>query len=80
MGSALVEWWYRDERVLPFPEAPHTFAGVNAGGSGGDTHECVRHEDAAQRQLVHFLDVGEVIQTCNGVCGHGRKHDHNNQC
>lgn len=58
-GSALVEWSFSDssEPQIAEPANPHT-----------DPHECVRRIPEAQAQLVHFLETGEVVQTCDGVC------------
>ena len=33
-----------------------------------DTHELPRRNAKAQAQLWHFLETGEVIQTCDGAC------------
>ena len=60
VGSALVEWRYTDVAPIPLENVPPD--------TSGDTHECPRREPAAQAQLAHFLEVGEVIQTCTGPC------------
>lgn len=58
-GSALVEWSFSDseEPQIAEPANPHA-----------DPHECVRRLPQAQAQMVHFMETGEVIQTCDGVC------------
>jgi hypothetical protein len=58
-GSALVEWSFSDssEPRIAEPADPHA-----------DPHECVRRLPQAQAQMVHFMETGEVIQTCDGVC------------
>lgn len=59
-GSALVEWSFTDvpdpgtEGLPPDPET--------------DPHECPRKIDLAQQQIAHYLQTGEVIQTCEGAC------------
>ncbi len=59
-GSAIVEWSFTDvpdpgtEGLPPDPET--------------DPHECPRKIDLAQQQLAHYLQTGEVIQTCDGIC------------
>ncbi|MCA9544376.1 MAG: hypothetical protein KC613_08295, partial [Myxococcales bacterium] len=61
-GSALVGWhlgnpWAPPGNTPP-PEHPY-----------GDPHEELRHIDANQAQMAHFLQTGEVIDVCNGqVC------------
>jgi hypothetical protein len=36
--------------------------------SDTDTHELTRKNPVAQAQLWHFLETGEIIQTCDGPC------------
>jgi hypothetical protein len=59
-GSAFVEWNFTDitgEPQIAEPSDPET-----------DPHDCVRKLDLAQQQIAHFLETGEVIQPCDGVC------------
>lgn len=59
-GSALVEWRFTDvpePSTEGLPPDPDT-----------DPHDCPRRIDLAQQQLAHFIQTGEVIQTCDGVC------------
>lgn len=59
-GSAIVEWEYTDVPEMPIENVPPDKA--------HDPHECPRRQPEAQAQLVRFLETGEVIQTCDGVC------------
>jgi len=59
-GSAPVEWLFTD-----VPDAPAT--GVPP-SDATDPHECPRRIDLAQQQMAHFLQTGEIIQTCDGAC------------
>ena len=68
-GNAIVEWRYEslpDEPFLPIPPADDSLieGTVYDDGRELDPHECVRREREAQDQLWHFLETGEVIQTC----------------
>ncbi|RME27295.1 MAG: hypothetical protein D6798_04895 [Deltaproteobacteria bacterium] len=59
-GSGLVEWLYTDvadEPADPVPADPAT-----------DPHECPRRNPEAQAQVAHYLETGEIIQTCDGPC------------
>ncbi|MEC7946716.1 MAG: hypothetical protein VX265_04050 [Myxococcota bacterium] len=58
-GSALVEWSFSDSSEPRIAEPADPDA---------DPHECVRRLPEAQSQVVHFIETGEVIQTCEGVC------------
>ncbi len=59
-GSAIVEWQYADVPEMPLGNLPPD--------TSKDPHECPRRQPEAQAQLVRFLETGEVIQTCDGVC------------
>ena len=59
-GSAIVEWEFSDVPETPLTNSPPSDA--------NDPHECPRRNDAAQEQVVHFLETGEVQQFCEGVC------------
>lgn len=60
VGSAIVEWAYTDVEDAPLTNTPPN--------SDTDPHECPRRHPAAQQQVVHFLETGEVQQFCEGVC------------
>ena len=58
-GSAMVGYGFG------FPTVPF----INVPPSDGvDAHECVRRNPAAQAQMAHFFETGEIINTCGGTC------------
>ena len=57
-GSALVEWDYG--ALEPAENIPPD--------ESTDPHEGPRREPAAQAQMHHFFQTGEVIHTCDGPC------------
>lgn len=59
-GSALVEWEFTDIADAPVEGLPPD--------PDVDPHECPRRIDLAQQQVAHYLQTGEVIQTCEGEC------------
>ncbi len=59
-GSAIVEWAFSDIEDAPLTNSPPNV--------DTDPHECPRRHPAAQQQVVHFLETGEVQQFCEGVC------------
>lgn len=82
-GSALVEFRYTDLPDEPTGVIPPGRDDLVEGteyddGRRLDPHECPRREPEGQEQLWHFLETGEVIQTCGpdgcvgevrGTCG-----------
>lgn len=61
VGSAIVEWSYADVPAAPTENVPPEDVGL-------DPHECPRRNPAAQAQVVHFIETGEVEQFCEGPC------------
>lgn len=57
-GSALVEWNYNLD--VPFESIPP---------EGDDPHSRPRKDEAAQEQMHHFFQTGEIINFCDGSCG-----------
>ena len=57
-GSALVEWNYNLD--VPFESIPP---------EGDDPHSRPRKDQAAQEQMHHFFQTGEIINFCDGTCG-----------
>ena len=57
-GSALVEWNYNLD--VPFESIPP---------EGEDPHSRPRKDTAAQEQMHHFFETGEIVNFCDGACG-----------
>ena len=84
VGASLIEPEVRDVWGLELATPPFTGSGVmeydygerapveadhNAYGEGwSDPHNSPVHSDAGRAQVVHFLQTGEVIHTCDGPC------------
>jgi len=60
-GSAMIEFEYDDVPVAPDTNIPPD-------KDAPDTHECPRREPAAQAQVVHWWNTGEITQQCEGAC------------
>jgi len=75
---ALRPVWGLDSATAPFSGqnayvefdfgVPIDMTGNHPESSDTDTHELPRRNPKAQAQLWHFLETGEVIQTCDGPC------------
>lgn len=68
VGSALVEWRYTDLPGEPVEALPPSSEDPAYEDQSLDPHECPRRQPEAQEQVRHFLETGEIIQTCDGVC------------
>lgn len=58
-GSAIAEYYHNT------PPVPETNLPPD---SAYDTHEDTRRTVSAQKQMMHFLQTGEVVNYCDGVC------------
>jgi len=60
-GSAIVEWEFDDVDPVPLDNVP-------VAPDLRDPHECPRRIPEAQAQMAHFLETGEITDTCAGGC------------